>query len=120
MPVPTVTPISPIFSITGQLTPADFETVARAGYRSVINNRPDHEGGAEQPESSALERAAAQRGLAYAHQPVEFSKIGPADVERFAELVERLPKPILAFCRTGARSRKLFEAAAPGEDAGDR
>jgi protein tyrosine phosphatase (PTP) superfamily phosphohydrolase (DUF442 family) len=33
------------------------------------------------------------------------------DIARFAELLQSLPKPILAFCRSGTRSGKLYEAA---------
>ena len=33
------------------------------------------------------------------------------DVAEFADLLQRLPKPVLAFCRTGTRSGKLYRAA---------
>lgn len=104
-------PAASDFSTTGQLAPEDMAEVARAGYRSVINNRPDAEGGASQPTSEALRRAAEAAGLRYAHQPVVFSKIGEADVETFARLFETLDKPVLGFCRTGGRSRRLHELA---------
>ena len=32
-------------------------------------------------------------------------------LRRFAELLAQLPKPILAFCRSGTRSTKLFAGA---------
>jgi protein tyrosine phosphatase (PTP) superfamily phosphohydrolase (DUF442 family) len=35
----------------------------------------------------------------------------PQEIARFAELLVELPKPILAFCRSGARSTRLFNAA---------
>lgn len=85
--------------------------VAKAGFRSVINNRPDAEGGPQQPPSEALQGAAAAAGIEYAHLPVTPNAIRGEDVERFAELVHRLPKPIVAFCRTGSRARALYEAA---------
>lgn len=84
---------------------------ARAGFRSVINNRPDREGGPQQPTSEALRAAAAAAGLEYAYLPVIPNQIHGDEVERFAELVEKLPKPIVGFCRTGSRSRTLYKAA---------
>ena len=38
----------------------------------------------------------------------------PAEIARFAELLAELPRPILAFCRSGTRSGKLFRAATGG------
>jgi protein tyrosine phosphatase (PTP) superfamily phosphohydrolase (DUF442 family) len=35
----------------------------------------------------------------------------PEEIARFGELLDTLPKPILAFCRSGTRSGKLFRAA---------
>jgi uncharacterized protein (TIGR01244 family) len=104
-------PLSADVAATAQLTPADMPRVARAGYRSVINNRPDGEGGSAQPPDATLREAARAAGLEYAYLPVSPAAIGPADARRFAELVERLPRPILAFCRSGARSRRLHDLA---------
>jgi uncharacterized protein (TIGR01244 family) len=103
--------ISRDVAAAGQLLPDDMACVARAGYRSVINNRPDGEGGDSQPAEAALRRAAAAAGLAYAYQPVSGASIGAREAETFAALVARLPKPVLAFCRSGARSRRLHELA---------
>jgi protein tyrosine phosphatase (PTP) superfamily phosphohydrolase (DUF442 family) len=35
----------------------------------------------------------------------------PEEIARFGELLSQLPRPILAFCRSGARSGKLYHAA---------
>jgi protein tyrosine phosphatase (PTP) superfamily phosphohydrolase (DUF442 family) len=35
----------------------------------------------------------------------------PAEVAAFARLLAELPRPILAFCRSGARSPRLYMAA---------
>lgn len=100
------------FSTAPQLRPDDLQAVAAAGFRSVINHRPDFEGGPDQPTDAQMREAARQAGLAYAHQPVVASRLGPADAVRLSELLRTLPAPVLAFCRTGTRSRRLFEAAA--------
>lgn len=103
--------MSPDVSVAPQLEPAAMAEVARAGFRSVINNRPDFEGGPSQPTSASIEAAAAAAGLSYAYLPVNGAMQTPEEIARFAELLQKLPKPILAFCRSGARSGKLYVQA---------
>ena len=90
-----------------QVAPADLAAVAAAGYRSVVNNRPDHEGPG-QPTSAEIEAGARAAGLAYAYLPVQPAVQTPADAAALAELLATLPKPVLLFCRSGARSTRLF------------
>ena len=85
--------------------------LAEAGFKSVINNRPDFEGGPDQPTSAQIEEAAKAAGLAYAFLPVASGYQSPEEIARFAELMATLPRPVLAFCRSGTRSGKLFRAA---------
>ena len=101
-------------SVAPQLAPEAMAEAKVAGFKSVINNRPDFEGGADQPTSAAIEAAAVSAGLRYAHLPVAPSFPTPDEVEHFARLMDEMPKPILAFCRSGARSGKLFRAAGGG------
>jgi uncharacterized protein (TIGR01244 family) len=110
MTVP-VQPLSPDVSVAPQLGPEAMAPVAQAGFRSVINNRPDFEGGPSQPTNASIEAAAKAAGLVYVFLPVAPGYQSPEEVARFAELMATLPKPILAFCRTGTRSGKLFRAA---------
>lgn len=108
---PHFTPVSEAVATAPQLMAADMVAVARAGFKAVINNRPDYEGGPDQPTAEALRQAAEAVGLAYVHQPVNPAHIRPHDVQRFAAHVAALPRPVLAFCRTGTRSRKLHDSA---------
>ena len=107
----TANALSADLSVSPQLEPSAMAAVAAAGFKSVINNRPDGEGGAAQPTSAQVEAAARAAGLEYAHLPVAPAVQSPEEVARFAELLAKLPKPILAFCRSGARSTKLYTAA---------
>ena len=84
---------------------------AQAGFKSVINNRPDFEAGPGQPTSAQIEAAAVAAGLRYEFLPVAPAVQTPDEIARFAQLLADLPKPILAFCRSGTRSGKLFHAA---------
>ena len=98
-------------AVAGQLAPEAMVEAAAAGFRSVVNNRPDFEGGPTQPTSASIEAAARAAGLEYAFLPVASNYQSPEEIARFAELIETLPKPILVFCRSGARSGRLWQAA---------
>ena len=111
MNAPAVQQLSADVCVAGQLDTAAMAWAAQAGFKSVINNRPDFEGGPDQPTSAAVEAAAIAAGLAYAHLPVAPSVQTPEQIAAFAGLLAELPKPILAFCRSGTRSSKLFHAA---------
>ncbi len=103
--------LSPDVSVAAQLDATAMAWAARLGFRSVINNRPDFEAGPEQPTSATIEAAATAAGLAYVYLPVAPACQDPQEIARMAELVATLPKPILAFCRSGARSGKLYQAS---------
>ena len=99
------------FCVAPQLTPAAMAEVAAAGFRSVVNNRPDFEHGPDQPTSAEIEAAARAAGLQYVHLPVAGGYQSPEEIARFAELLATLPRPLLAFCRSGARAAKLHAQA---------
>lgn len=113
-PVPPIQPIADDVCVAGQLEPQAMAWAAQKGFRSVINNRPDFEGGPDQPTNQSIEAAALAAGLAYAHLPVGPTHQSPEEIARFAQLLNSLPRPILAFCRTGNRSGKLYRAATGG------
>lgn len=98
-------------SVAAQLGPEAMAEAAAAGFRSVVNNRPDFEGGPSQPTSASVEAAARAAGLDYAWLPVAPGFQSADEIATFAALFAKLPKPILAFCRSGTRSGKLFQAA---------
>jgi uncharacterized protein (TIGR01244 family) len=102
------------FAVTGQLHPASLVRVFESGFKSIINNRPDGEGGATQPNSLALAGGASAVGLEYAYLPLDRAVILPPEIERFRALLCALPKPILAFCATGRRSAQLYKLANAG------
>jgi len=94
-------------SVSPQLIDADLAAVAAAGFRSVICNRPDGEG-ADQPLYEELERAAARHGLEARYLPAESGKVTDTQAAEFGDLMTMLPKPVLAFCRTGTRSATMW------------
>ncbi len=99
------------FAVAPQLSASDMAAVAALGYKSVIINRPDFEGGPDQPLSADVMNAAKAAGLQVEYQPVVSGAITAQDVARFAELLDTLPGPVLAYCRSGARCTNLYQAA---------
>ncbi|KQW36227.1 TIGR01244 family sulfur transferase [Rhizobacter sp. Root404] len=114
MSAPQVQQLSADVCVAPQLDTAAMAWAVQAGFKSVVNNRPDFEGGPDQPTSAAMEAAARAAGLQYAYLPVQPAVQTPEEIARFAALLAELPKPILAFCRSGARSGKLYRAATGG------
>ncbi|EAV43442.1 hypothetical protein SIAM614_02156 [Stappia aggregata IAM 12614] len=94
-------------SVAPQVKPEDMADFAQQGFRSVICNRPDGEG-ADQPSFEEIEAAAQKLGLEARYLPIVAGKVGDEDAEEFGRLMESLPKPILAYCRTGTRSATLW------------
>lgn len=97
--------------VAPQLSATAMAELASLGIRSVINNRPDFEHGPDQPASADVEAAARAAGLEYRHLPVDGGYQSPEEIAAFGRLLAELPKPVLAFCRSGARSTRLYMAA---------
>ena len=106
-----VTQHSDTFATIGQLMPEDMASVAAMGFQSVINNRPDGEGGPSQPTSAQMAQAAQAAGLTYAYLPVVAGMITADQARSFAQCLGQQPGPVLAFCRSGARSSHLRDRA---------
>lgn len=102
--------LSPGFSVSPQIYPADLPLLKKAGYRAVINNRPDGEE-AGQPTSAELRSAAINLGLDYRHIPIVPGQVTEAAACALAAALADASGPVLAFCRTGNRSIKLWEFA---------
>ena len=103
--------IDEFFSVSGQIAPTDLPSLAALGFASVICNRPDHEGGPDQPDHVAMQQAAQALGLSFAYLPVLTTGATPGQAQQLQDLLRELPKPVLAYCRTGNRSSKLYDAA---------
>ncbi len=99
--------LSDDLSVAGQIQPSEIADVKRLGFRSIIVNRPDGEG-AGQPAYEAIRSAAEAAGLEARYIPVA-GGVGPQQLAAFANAVEELPKPILAFCKSGMRSAALWQ-----------
>lgn len=102
----TIKTLTEALSVSPQISPEDVASLAEAGFRAIICNRPDHEE-AGQPDASDVEAAARAQGLSFVHIPVVSGSIGNAGVAAMARALDELPKPVLAYCRSGARSEQI-------------
>jgi sulfide:quinone oxidoreductase len=103
--------LSSDFAVVGQITPDDVPAIAEAGFKSIVCNRPDGEGGPGQPSYAAIEQAAKAAGLEVRNLPVVSGSITPEQVAAMADMLDELPTPVLAYCRSGARSTNLWQMA---------
>jgi uncharacterized protein (TIGR01244 family) len=97
--------------VAPQLTPQAMAEAAAKGFKSVVNNRPDFEHDSGQPTNAAIEAAAVAAGLAYRFLPVSGAYQSPEQIAQMAVLLAELPRPLLLFCRSGARSTVLYQKA---------
>jgi sulfide:quinone oxidoreductase len=104
---PQLFPLGPELSVTGRLDRPDIDALARAGVRTIINNRPDEEDPGQLPAAEAR-RIAEAHGIAYHHLPITAATLSRADVTAFAAALHNAPAPIVAHCRSGTRSALLW------------
>lgn len=107
----SITKHSETFSSCPQLHPEDMIEIQKLGYKTIINARPDQEGGIDQPTSDTIKVAAEKAGLRYIHIPIIPNNIGSDDIQTCANFINNAPTPILGFCRTGMRATSLYNSA---------
>jgi len=118
--------IDDAFSHCTQVAVEDIPAIVAAGYKTLINNRPDAEDGAGQPTTPALRAAAEAAGLYFVALPVIPNQISAEQVAEYKRLIANAPRPMLGFCRSGNRASTLYQRAqalyqkgsAPTQEAG--
>lgn len=102
--------LSDTLTVSPQIQAADVAALVAAGFRSILCNRPDGEEPG-QPAFATIAAAAETARVPVAHLPVVAGAITPDQVAAFADLLDRLPKPIFAYCRSGGRCEMLWTQA---------
>lgn len=93
-------------AVAGQITAEDIPAIAAEGFKTVICNRPDSEPGAISHDE--IESTARKAGLEFRYIPVVSGAITADNVTDMGEAMTLLPKPVFAYCRSGARCTNLF------------
>ncbi|SLN19789.1 Beta-lactamase hydrolase-like protein [Roseovarius litorisediminis] len=101
------------FSVSPQIECEDVADIAAAGFRSILCNRPDDEE-LGQCAYDDVAKAAADAGLAVRSVPIISGRVTPEDAQAFRAALEEMPKPILAYCRSGTRCTMLWSIASFG------
>jgi sulfide:quinone oxidoreductase len=101
-------------SVGSQIDLADVQAIADQGFKSIICNRPDGEG-PDQPSFTEIERAASAAGLSSRYLPVATGKVSDTEAAQFKAPLAALPKPVLAYCRSGTRSATLWALSQAGK-----
>lgn len=96
------------YSVAPQIGIEHLPLIKAAGFKTVISNRPDAEDGAVPHD--AIEAAAKEAGLTFRYLPVVSGQMTQENIDDQAAALDALPKPILAYCRSGTRCTNLFAA----------
>lgn len=105
-----MTRLSERYAVAAQIGPDDVADLASAGFVAVICNRPDHEEPA-QPTAGELSAACVQAGIEFHHIPVTTPPFPENAVEAHRQVLDACDGPVLGYCRSGARSRMIWESS---------
>ncbi|MFB6348006.1 TIGR01244 family sulfur transferase [Moraxella sp. ZJ142] len=102
--------MSELITVSGQISVDDVKALAEQGYKTLVNNRPDHEE-PNQPLSDEIAHAAAEYGIEYCHIPFAGGMLEMHHVQAFADFYNSSERPLHLFCRSGNRSSIILQAA---------
>ena len=105
--------INPDLAVSPQILPEDVPALAEAGFKVLVNNRPDDEVGPE-IDHEAMAEAARQAGMRYHYLPFHPGQITPQLIGDFAEATMG-QGPVIAYCRSGNRSTVLWALTQAGK-----
>ncbi len=103
--------INESISVAPQIAVDQVADIAAAGFKTIVNNRPDDED-AGQPSGDAIRTAAEAAGLKYVAIPVTHSGFSHPQIDAMTQALTDADGPVLAYCRSGTRSCNLWALAA--------
>ena len=95
------------YFVSPQIQETDLETIAQAGFKIIICNRPDeevHEGLRSKIMKPAVEKA----GMAFYFLPLTFENLTTGISKKQFDIVASTSAPVLAYCTTGSRCALLW------------
>jgi uncharacterized protein (TIGR01244 family) len=103
-----IRPINDEYSVTGQITADELDQIKDMGFKSIVCHRPDEEEPG-QPHFADIAARAQALGLEIRHIPVDRMGVDAGGVNAMVDALDELPRPMLGFCRSGARSTAIYE-----------
>ncbi|MBR9764720.1 MAG: TIGR01244 family phosphatase [Rhodobacteraceae bacterium] len=107
--------LTPTYSVSPQIDPADMAAIRDAGFTRIICNRPD----AEIPphlHADQMAEAARAAGLDFAVLPLTHDTMTPENIARQMSLAEA-EGPVLAYCASGTRCSVIWSLGKASEGA---
>ncbi|WP_430470412.1 TIGR01244 family sulfur transferase [Thalassospira lucentensis] len=102
--------LSDELTVSPQLPIEAIDEIAKAGFKTVICNRPDDEDPG-QPSFAEIAAKAEAAGMTAIFQPVASGNVSDADADAFATNLATAQKPVFAYCRSGTRCTILWSLA---------
>jgi len=96
------------YSVTGQIEVEELDQIKAMGFKSIVCNRPDDEDPG-QPVFADVAARAAELGLDIRHIPVGPMGVTGDAVKQMVDALDEFPRPMLGFCRSGARSTAIYQ-----------
>lgn len=96
-------------SVSGQLAVEDVHKLLDDGVELLVCNRPDDEDEGQTP-CTLIEAEAKRLGLPFKRLQFSSYQITPENRDEFVELIQTR-KRIHCYCRSGARSKRLWREA---------
>lgn len=105
--------LSPTYSVSPFLQPGQAQSIADAGFSTVISNLPDQEAPAGM-RASDMQAACDAAGLRFVHNPVSGGELTFEIMETQKEEGLNADGRTLAFCASGGRSAVLWAVLQAG------
>ncbi|WP_395143788.1 beta-lactamase hydrolase domain-containing protein [Armatimonas sp.] len=108
---PKTTTLTPDVEVTAQIAQRQLRTIQQAGYKTLIDFRPDSEVDG-QASSKVIEREAQKNALSFFYVPIPHGDAVPEDaVRKLSEILSSSPPPFLLYCRSGRRATRAWSLA---------
>ena len=96
------------YAVSGQISVEDLAQIKSMGFKSIVCHRPDGES-PEQPAYADIADKAKELGLEIRYIPVGHAGVGYEKVKEFVDALDEMDRPMLGYCRSGARSTAIYQ-----------
>lgn len=106
--------ITPRYTVSPQITPADVAAIKAAGFTTLICNRPDEEV-PPQLQSMAVAAAAQEAGLNFVVSPLTHQTMTSDRIAQQRSLIANSKGPVFAYCASGTRCTVIWALGQAGK-----